>query len=343
MRDTTNTSRLVLIANTFEESWLKRLQSHFPELRIEQRRASRVEDIPAELWRDVEVLYALFTLPSPEQAPKLRWVQLYSAGANQALESSLLQRGVTFTTASSVHAINIGEYVFATILAWSHRVEAMFEWKRRGQWPPTAEGHAMFMPEELQGKTLNIVGYGSIGRQVAKLGKAFGMRVLATGRSSAHHDRGFLFPDVGDPEGTLPDQYYAIDQLHAALQESDSVVITVPLTPSTKGMFDEAAFRSMKKTAFLVNIARGDVCDEAALIRALEEKWIAGAALDVFHQEPLPSDNPLFRLPNVIISPHIAGITPHYDERAAMIFEENLRRYVAGEPLYNVVDKEQGY
>jgi phosphoglycerate dehydrogenase-like enzyme len=127
------------------------------------------------------------------------------------------------------------------------------------------------------------------------------------------------------------------------LSESDIVVIAVPLTSQTQNMFDRAAFQAMKPTAFLVNIARGDVCNEADLIRALEEKQIAGAALDVFHQEPLPSDSPLWHLPNVFISPHISGLTPEYDSRVAMIFEENLRRYLAGEPLYNVVDKEQGY
>jgi phosphoglycerate dehydrogenase-like enzyme len=141
----------------------------------------------------------------------------------------------------------------------------------------------------------------------------------------------------------LPNRYYTSDQLHEMLGESDIVVIAVPLTPQTRGMFDQAAFQAMKPTAFLVNIARGDVCNEASLIRALEDQQIAGAALDVFHQEPLPSDSLLWKLPNVFISPHITGLTPQYDERVAMIFEENLRRYLAGEPLYNVVDKSRGY
>src|SRR5712692_8563448 len=117
------------------------------------------------------------------------------------------------------------------------------------------------------------------------------------------------------------------------LRESDVIVIAVPLTPKTRKLFDGAAFQAMKSTAFLVNIARGEVCNEAALVRALEEKQIAGTALDVFHQEPLPPDHPLWHLPNVFISPHTAGLTPQYDERAATIFEENLRRYLVGEPL----------
>jgi len=169
------------------------------------------------------------------------------------------------------------------------------------------------------------------------------MRVLAMQRGSDHRDRGFLFPGVGDLDGILPERYYIPDQLYSMLSECDVVVISVPLTSKTHEMFDDAAFQAMKPTAFLVNIARGGVCNEAALSQALEEKRIAGAALDVFQQEPLPSNHPLWHLPNVFISPHSAGLTPQYEERAATIFETNLRRYLAGEPLFNVVDKTQGY
>jgi phosphoglycerate dehydrogenase-like enzyme len=127
------------------------------------------------------------------------------------------------------------------------------------------------------------------------------------------------------------------------LAECDVVVIAIPLTPSTQGMFNEAAFQSMKSTAFLVNIARGEVCDERALIRALEQKQIAGAALDVFEHEPLPVDSPLWHLPNVLLSPHISGLSPQYDERVAALFAENLHRYLGGEALLNMVDKARGY
>jgi phosphoglycerate dehydrogenase-like enzyme len=270
-------------------------------------------------------------------------VQLHSAGADHVLEHPLFRSPVEFTTASGVHAINIAEYVFAMALAWFHRLPRMLEWQARGQWPPDRERWALFVPEELWGKTIGIVGYGSIGRQVARLAKAFGMRVLAMQRGEDHRDHGFVFPGTGDPEGTLPDRFYTPAQLHEMLAESDIVVIAVPLTPETRGMFNEAAFRAMKRDAFLINIARGSVCEEPALIRALQEGWIGGAALDVFEQEPLPPEHPLWRLPNVLISPHVAGFTPHYDARAAQIFEENLARYMRGEPLLNRVDKARGY
>ncbi|WP_448593840.1 D-2-hydroxyacid dehydrogenase [Thermoflexus hugenholtzii] len=338
-----NETRRVLITARFDPEWVARWQARWPALRFELHPTRHAEKIPLEVWREVEILYTFNTLPLPEWVPRLRWVQLHSAGADHVLEHPLFRSPVEFTTASGVHAINIAEYVFAMALAWFHRLPRMLEWQARGQWPPDRERWALFVPEELWGKTIGIVGYGSIGRQVARLAKAFGMRVLAMQRGEDHRDHGFVFPGTGDPEGTLPDRFYTPAQLHEMLAESDIVVIAVPLTPETRGMFNEAAFRAMKRDAFLINIARGSVCEEPALIRALQEGWIGGAALDVFEQEPLPPEHPLWRLPNVLISPHVAGFTPHYDVRAAQIFEENLARYMRGEPLLNRVDKARGY
>jgi phosphoglycerate dehydrogenase-like enzyme len=342
---TTSKSRVVLITAPFEAYWLEQLQNLSPQLRIELWPAHSLAAVPDNLWQEVEILYTSFatTLPLPEQAPYLRWVQLYSAGPDPILDHPLFLTSVIFTTASGVHATNVAEYVFAMVLAWFHRIPQLVERQQRGEWPSASERSSLFVGEELGGKTIGIVGYGSIGRHVARLADTFGLRVLAMHRSTDHRDRGFQFPNVGDAEGTLPDRYYAPEQLHSMLSESDIVVIAVPLTPNTQGMFDYAAFQAMKSTAFLVNIARGDICNESALIRALEERQIAGAALDVFHQEPLPSNHPLWQLPNVFISPHVSGLTAQYNKRAATIFAENLRRYLLGEPLYNVVDKSQGY
>ncbi len=345
MAETPGRPRVALITAPLEPRWLERLQGLSQDLRIELWPARSGRAVPEYLWQEAEILYTSFAtpLPSPEQAPLLRWVQLYSAGPDPILDLPLFQSPVIFTTTSGVHATNIAEYVLMVMLAWFHRFPLIFEWQQRGQWPSSLERSSSFVAEESREKTIGIVGYGSIGREIARLASTFGMRVLAMQRSADHRDSGFLFPGVGDPEGTLPDRYYPPDQLHSMLHESDVVVIAVPLTPRTRGLFDDAAFQAMKPTAFLVNIARGDICNETALVRALEEHLIAGAALDVFHQEPLPPNHPLWHLPNVFISPHIAGLTSQYDERSATIFEENVRRYLAGEPLYNVVDKTQGY
>jgi phosphoglycerate dehydrogenase-like enzyme len=302
-------------------------------------------EVPDELWHKVEILYTSFAtpLPFPEQAPHLQWVQLYSAGADRIVGSPLFHTSVVFTSASGVHAVSVAEYVLTMVLAWFHHVPRLREQQRLAQWPSDSERTSLFVAEELRRKTVGIVGYGSIGRQVARLADAFGMRVLAIQRGADHRDSGFLFRGVGDPEGTLPDRYYTPDQLHQMLSESDVVLIAAPLTGETKGLFDFAAFEAMKRTAFLVNIARSEICDEPALVAALRDHRIAGAALDVFHREPLPPEHPLWRFPNVFISPHIAGISPEYDRRAAIIFEENLRRYLANEPLQNIVEKIQGY
>jgi len=333
-------ARVVLISAPIDQDWVERLKHISPDLTIERQPSLSSQDA---LWQEVEIIYGFpWKLPKLEQAPRLRWIQLYSAGADRLTDNPLFQTDIMITTASGVHAINIAEYVFTMTQAWYRRLPQLFAWKRGKEWGKDKESTDSAI-EELHGKTIGIVGYGSIGRQIARLARAYGMRVLAMQRGSNHKDTGFQFPDVGDPEGTLPEQYYTFDQLHQMLQECDIVVAAVPLTTETKAMFNAEAFQAMKNSAFFVNIARGDVCDEAALISALEQKQIAGAALDVFQQEPLPSTSPLWDLPNVLMSPHDSGVTPHYNERAATIFEANLRRYLAGQPLYNLVDKKRGY
>jgi len=345
MTDAKEASTTVLVTIPFESQWQEQLQKLSPRLHIELHTVHSAQEVPDSLWQDVEILYTTSKiLPSIEQVPRLHFVQLYSAGADSVLNSPLFQSSaVSFSTTSGVHAVNAAEYVFMMILDWYHKFPTILEWKQSGKWPPSEERHALFMPEALAGKTIGIAGYGSIGRQVAKVARAFGMRVLAMQHGTDHHDRGFLFPNEGDPDGTMPERYYSSDQLHALLSESDVVIVTLPLTSATRGMFNDAAFQAMKRTAFFVNIARGGVCDDDAVVRALQEKEIAGAALDVFGKEPLPPDNPLWHLSNVFMTPHIMGTTPQYDERAAMIFIENVHRYVEGQSLYNVVDKKQGY
>ena len=336
-------ARVVLIRANIDDSLMARLQQVSPDLTIERISARSSEQVPEELLQRVEVLYGFpWMLPTPEQVPNLKWVQLYSAGADRLLTNPLFKTQVMFTTASGVHAVVIPEYVFTMIQAWYRNLSQMLAWQHEHHWPTRQEEQA-FHSQELHGKTIGIVGYGSIGRQVARIALGYGMRVLAMQRGTNHRDTGFVFPGVGDPDGTLPERYYTFDQLHDMLRECDVVVIGVPLTNETRHMFDEAAFDAMKDTAFLVNIARGEVCDEAALTRALQSKRIAGAALDVFEQEPLPAESSLWDLPNIFITPHNSGVNPQYNERAATIFETNLRRYLKGEPLFNLVEKERGY
>ena len=228
------------------------------------------------------------------------------------------------------------------VLALARRVPRMVRQQDRGEWPK--ERWRTFLGHEMRGQTLGIVGYGSIGRETARIAKqGFGMRVLALTRSGHKADRGYHEPAVGDPEGKIPDAWFTRDQLGDLLAQSDFVLISIPLTDETRRMIGEAELRSMKPTAFIVNIARGEILDETALERALKENWIAGAGLDVFAKEPLPTDSELWKLENVLMAPHISSATPHYDDRAVALFSENLRRYLRGDELLNLVNKAKGY
>ena len=335
----------MLITAPLATHMLERFKDLSPMLSVKQWQHRSMGNVPDDLWQEVEILYTSFSmpLPLPEQVPHLRWVQLYSAGPDHILDHPLFATSTLFTTTNGIHAIPIAEYVFAMLLGWFHHLPRIFEYQQRAVWPAGSERLSLFAGEELRGKTLGIVGYGSIGREIARLATTFGMRVLAMQRGTNRQDTNFLLPGIGDPAGVLPDRFYAPDELHAMLRVCDVVVIAVPLTTRTRGMFDDAAFQAIKPTALLVNIARGAICNEDALIHALREKQIAGVILDVFHQEPLPPEHPLWHFPNVFISPHCSGLSSLYEERAAQVCEENLRRFLADEPLYNVVDKAQEY
>jgi phosphoglycerate dehydrogenase-like enzyme len=297
--------------------------------------------LPPDVWSEVEVLCTFGVMPAQNQAPRLRWVQLISAGVDHVIDHPLLSGEIVLTSASGIHAIKIGEFVLMLMLAWAQQLPALIDHQRRAEWP---EGRfKLFACQELRGSTVGIVGYGSIGREVGRLASAFGMRVLALQRGDDPVDRGYILSGVGDPQGTIPQRFYRLAQLKVMLAECDFVVLALPLTDATRHLIGPDELRAMKSSACLVNIGRGEVVEESALIQALQEGWIGGAALDVFAQEPLPSSSPLWGMENVILTPHIAGMTHHYNERAIEVFAENLRRYLAGQPLLNRVDSQQGY
>jgi phosphoglycerate dehydrogenase-like enzyme len=328
----------------FADDLLNQWQAVSPRLQITQETCHNTGEVAAALGdhSTIEVLYT-FHLPTNalELAPRLRWLQLHSAGADHILDHPILQSDVAVTTTSGIHATPIAEYVFASILAHRWRVPYWTHCQREAEWP--AGRWNLYARPELRNSTLGIVGYGSIGREVGRLGQAFGMRVVALRRSAGRADEGYAVENTGDPAGTIPDRFYPPDALHEMLAVCDYVVIALPLTTTTTHFIGEAELRAMKPSAYLVNIARGPIVDETTLIRALREGWIAGAGLDVFDQEPLPADSPLWELENALISPHVAGFTPHYDERATALFAQNLDRYMTGQPLLNLVNKARGY
>lgn len=284
--------------------------------------------------RQAEILCA-GTVPTNwrELAPHLRWLQAPSAGVDQLHTSTILdaESGVIVTTASGIHVTTISEYVFGSMLMFNRSWPAMVEYQFRHEW--AHDTHTYHLRErELAGRTLGIVGLGNIGRRIAQVARAFGMQVLATRRSAQGNEQ---VPGV--------DRVYPMQQLHEMLHLCDYVVLAMPLSADTEKMIGAPELRAMRPDAYLVNIARGRVVDEAALIQALREGWIAGAGLDVTAQEPLPPESPLYDLPNVILTPHVSGASEHYEARLADLFADNLRRYRTGQPLLNRYDPDRGY
>jgi phosphoglycerate dehydrogenase-like enzyme len=284
--------------------------------------------------QEAEIVCAA-TLPADWRslAATWRWLQTPSAGIDKLQSTGVLEPENPFliTTAVGIHAVSIGEYVFTSMLMFNRSWPTLVRLQDQKIWA-RSPGWYRLREQELFGQTLGIVGLGHIGRRIAQLGRAFGMRILASRRSVSVGEQD---PDV--------DQLYATSQLREMLGESDYVVVSVPLTAETEHLIGEAELRAMRPHAYLVNIARGKVIDEQKLLEALRDGWIAGAGLDVFQTEPLPADSPFYSLPNVIMSPHISGLNPHYDARLTELFAENLRRYRRGETLLNLYQASRGY
>jgi phosphoglycerate dehydrogenase-like enzyme len=332
----------VLVTVPFPQPLIDKLADVSPVYEITRREAQTPEDL-ADIIGEADVLYAGPVIPVPETAPRLRWVQCHFAGIDNILNEPLYtQSEVMFTTTSGIHAVQMSEYVMMQVLAFAHRLPRMVEDQAKADWHRPRWDR--YVPEELRDSTIGIVGYGSIGREIARLAQAFGMRVLVIKRDVRQiENKHYALPGTGDPLAEIPDRIYPKEALRSFLGGCDYVVLTVPLTGGTHHLIDAKALSAMRKNAVLINVARGDVVDEQALADALTREKIGGAALDVFSQEPLPPDSPLWALPNTIISPHVSGFSIHYDERATDVFAENLRRFASGEPLINLVDRAIDY
>ena len=292
----------------------------------EQKGAPAAKEKLDDLLAITEVIFGL-DLPRNVigRAGRLQWVQIISAGVEHVLSPEIIQSTVAVTNIRGMSATPIAEFVISVALMFVKEAPLCFQLKKAKQWQ-------VFTVAGLHSKTMGIVGLGSIGRELARLAKAFGMRVIATRRTAGR------LKNVKNVDIML-----AHSHLPRLLSESDFVALTLPLTPETDNLIGEKELRAMKPTAYLINISRGNVVDEEALLRALEEHWIAGAGLDVFATEPLPEDSRLWDLPNVILSPHIAGSTENEIEMATGLFIDNLKRYLNGDRLFNVVDKKKGY
>jgi glyoxylate/hydroxypyruvate reductase A len=271
----------------------------------------------------VEEMDVLYTWGFPTEllpkARRLRWVQVMGAGVNAFLDTPFPPK-VVLTRVEGVFGPWMAEYVFGWLLWASQHTEPLRTQQRLRRWEP-------INPVLLRGKTLGIVGLGSIGRVIASVGRAFQMRVLGLSRT------GHRVPDI--------DRVYRRPSFHEFLAASDYVVLVAPLTPETRGMLGEPELHAMRPDSWLVNLGRGSLIQEPALVRALQERWIAGAVLDVFAEEPLPTEHPFWGMANVVVTPHISG--PSVPEEIAPTFNENLRRFLTGRPLRGRVDIRRGY
>ena len=330
----------VTVAIDFSDAILADLREISPRLQIERH----FPDVPVDVMARTEVLYTVGYFPEPEQAPKLRWIQANSAGLNHALQHRIVQaEDITVTSASGIHATNMAHYCLMMMLMFNYKMRLALSLQAQTEWLQNAS--EVFMPIDMDRQTVGIVGYGSIGRELARLCAGMGMTVLASKQDLGNtaEVNAFVLPGVGDPGGDIPDRIYPAATIASMAKDCDYLVVLAPLTSKTGHLISENILEAMKDSAVLINVSRGPVVDEKALITALSSGKIAGAALDVFEEEPLPATSPLWRLDNVIITPHIAGFTRDYHDKAALVFKENLRRYLENRPLLNQLDRGKGY
>jgi phosphoglycerate dehydrogenase-like enzyme len=335
----------VLVTVGFSDDQLAQIEKISPRLHVTQILAKNVSDISDDIWINTKVLYTDIVIPPPEKVPSLRWIQFHWAGINQSLSNPIMQKpGILATTLSGATASQVAEFVVMMLLVLGHRLPQLMAYQKQGKWLSDKNERVRLL--ELRNSTVGIVGYGSIGRQIANLLQPYGANILAAKQNAMRvEDQGFMPAGLGDPNGDLALRIYPGKALKAMLKESDYIIVCVPKTPQTINMISAEEFAVIKPTAFLIDVSRGEVVDQAALIEALKTQNLAGAALDVFPEEPLPPDNPLWELPNVIITPHIAGEsgTAYYNDRALEIFSTNMERYLSGEPLLNLISFSRGY
>lgn len=326
--------RLVLNVAVRPET-IDRLRAFSPELEMTDVSGDAAFDIEMLIDPGVEILVGDRPPSDLAQVPSLRWLQTGSAGVDHLAADPPWRKHIVVTNARGVFAIPIAEYVSGMLL----RVNQPAAWaadQAVRRWPTDAS-----LVTLLRGRTAVLLGYGSIGREVARQLSALGMRIVAVKpRPDLRHDTAYRVPGTGDPDGSIPERIVDISELTTTVAEADVLVLTLPLTEASRGIVAAEVLAAMRPSSWLINVSRGAIVDESALLDALRGGRLAGAVLDVFRQEPLGADSPWWDAPNVIVTPHSSGMTHRfYDE----LLIENVRRYLGGEPLLNQVDPERGY
>lgn len=339
-----NATETVTVLSTVDltESQLDRLRAVSPRLEIVQEVDATFNELPASLSNRVQILFGQRgPVLGATQYPSLRWVQAQSAGIDYLYDDPIWSSPILITTTVGIHATPIAERAMSLILAFQSQLPMLMALKARCEWLDTKTGWQLFgNSNELRGSTLGIFGYGAVGRELARQASSLGMVVLACNRSGQRQLlQGFAEPGKGDPTAVIPQSIYATAQLNDMLSSCDYVVLVAPLTSDTRYLFGAKAYAAMKPGVYFFNLGRGKLVREIELIEAIQSGRVGGAGLDVFEDEPLPESSPLWKMSNVIISPHIAGISNHYNDRATVLFSENLRRFLADERMINLVER----
>jgi phosphoglycerate dehydrogenase-like enzyme len=326
--------KLLIAVHHFFDQWNapawfgERLRSEFTDVNVVH--LPDYKRLDAEI-PDAEILMAWSIRPEQiKAAAKLRWIHSPAAAVHQLMFPELIESEIVLTNARDVHGPVVAEHVLALIFALAKKIPGSVELQQKHVWGQQILWDEIPRVREVAGATLGLVGLGSIGRPLVRSAKALGMRVIAV---REHSEKG--------SEGG--DAVFGPEEIDELFRQADYVVLAAPVTDRTQSIANAARLALMKPTACLINVGRGPLVDEAALAAALREKKIGGAALDVFPKEPLAADSPLWDLPNLLITPHTAALTEKLWERHYGLFSENLRRYLAGQPLLAVVDKRKGY
>jgi phosphoglycerate dehydrogenase-like enzyme len=300
---------------------------------------TRSRELQAATLAHADVLFCSHAPTNLDAMPRLRWMQIGSVGYSHLFGFGLADRGIQVTNARGCFDVPIAEWNVAMMVNLARDLRTMIRNQDAARWEVTAA-----FQREIRGMTVGIWGYGGIGRETARVARALGMRVeVLTRRGIAPRDGVYAVPGTGDPEGIWPHRVWHAGQELDFLRGLDFLIVAIPLTTHTEGLIGERELQALPRNAWVLNPARGPIIRQAALLRALDEGWIAGAALDTHYAYPLPPEHPLWRYPNVILTPHISGssLSQHFGDRLWDILATNLVRYAEGAPLLNLLTPEQ--
>ncbi len=327
----------LVIGKDLDEKYISMIAERFPGLDIVK--ITDEEEQEREIT-DTDILMTRILPKDPSIAPKLKWVQFIWEGVDR-MTDEFRKSDIILTNAGGAHSVHMAEHAFTYMLNFSRKTRLYEKYQERNEWLGWEDQPIL---QRLAGSTIGIIGYGRIGRAIARIARGFDMNVLALKKNPMKRSIENYHEDTRcDVEGELPDRIFGPGDILEMLPLCDHVVLTTPLTSETKGSFGAEELRSMKKTAFFINIGRGEVVVEDDLIRALDEGWIAGAGLDVFSKEPLRNDSPLWSMENVLITPHSSVGGDPADDRIVCLFMVNLEKFFNGENLLNMIDKQRGY